>query len=107
MMTAQQTIHQHTNPTATDDAVEQTAMDVVLDALAELADDHVRARVLRWVTDELARREAATRYVAAALASSRPETRADRDQTRASRHHEFAEEFQRLAAGPKRRRSVR
>ena len=87
----------------TDEAAEAVAMDVVLDALANLSDEQVRARVLRWVTDELASdHEAAARYVAAARASP-PE----HGRTRVSRHHEFAEQFQRLAEGPKARSKTR
>ena len=83
----------------TDEAAETVAMDVVIDALAELSDEQVRARVLKWVTDELASdRNAAARYVAAARASP-PHARPDTGCTPASRHHEFAEEFQRFAAG--------
>ena len=91
----------------TDEAAETVAMDVVIDALAELSDEQVRARVLKWVTDELASdRDAAERYVAAARASP-PDARPDTDRTHASRHHEFAEEFQRLAEGRKGRSRTR
>ena len=79
-------------------AGETLAMDAVLGAMAEVADEQVRARVLRWVTDGFASdRGTAARYVAAARATE-TRTAHTRSHTRRSRHHDFAEEFQRLAA---------